>query len=191
MESFQKIISSIEPVISLTEKEIMSFSSAFYAKRLKKNEYFLKEGQVCNYVGCINYGVVIYSNILSNGDEVTTDFAFPGDWVTNNKSRLTNQPSLINIRAIEEAEIFVISQQNLAKLYLEMPKTERLGRILMEQAYLRLVEQTMELQIHSAMERYNNLLKNHPEIFQKVPLYHIANYLGIAPKSLSRIRKEH
>jgi len=52
------------------------------------------------------------------------------------------------------------------------------------------VEQTLEFQTLTAKERYEKLLKNHPEIFQKVQLYHIANYLGIAPKSLSRIRKE-
>ena len=60
----------------------------------------------------------------------------------------------------------------------------------MEQAFLKLTEQTIDLQLLSAKERYANLLKKHPEIFQKVQLYHIANYLGIAPKSLSRIRKE-
>jgi ribosomal protein L10 len=60
----------------------------------------------------------------------------------------------------------------------------------MEQAYLKIVEQTVELQVLSAKERYETLLKKHPEIFKKVQLYHIANYLGIAPKSLSRIRKE-
>ncbi len=76
------------------------------------------------------------------------------------------------------------------ELYIRNPKVERLGRILMEQAYLKIVEQTIELQVLSAKERYENLLKKHPEIFQKVQLYHIANYLGIAPKSLSRIRKE-
>lgn len=190
MDIIQKIKISIDPIVSLTDKELFTFCSAFSLKKLKKDEFFLKEEQICDFVGFVNFGVLVYFKIIDNGDEITTDFAFEGDWVNNNQSRLTNAPSTINIRAIEETEIFVIKQQDLTELYLQMPKTERLGRILTEQAYLKIVEQTVQLQVLSAKERYENLLKKHPEIFQKVQLYHIANYLGIAPKSLSRIRKE-
>ncbi len=190
MDIIQKIEKSIDPIVSLTDKELLTFCSAFTRKRLKKDEFFLKEEQICNFVGFVNFGVLVYFKIIDNGDEITTDFAFEGDWVNNNQSRLTNAPSTINIRAIEDTEIFLIKQQDLNKLYIQIPKIERLGRILIEQAYLKIVEQTIELQVLSAKERYENLLKKHPEIFQKVQLYHIANYLGIAPKSLSRIRKE-
>jgi CRP/FNR family transcriptional regulator, anaerobic regulatory protein len=190
MDLIQKIKISIDPIVSLTDEELLTFCSALATKKLKKDEFFLKEEQICNFVGFVNFGVLVYFKIIDNGDEFTTDFAFEGDWVNNNQSRLTNAPSTINIRAIEETEIFVIKQQDLTELYLQIPKIERLGRILTEQAYLKIVEQTLELQIHTAKERYENLLKKHPEIFQKVQLYHIANYLGIAPKSLSRIRKE-
>jgi len=190
MDIIQKIKVSIDPIVSLTDQELLIFSNAFESRRLKKNEFFLREGQVCNFVGFVDYGGLIYFKINDSGDKITTDFAFEGDWVNNNLSRLTNSPSTINIQSIEDSEIFVIKQLDLNKLYVRIPKIERLGRILMEQAYLKIVEQTVELQVLSAKERYANLLKKHPEIFQKVQLYHIANYLGIAPKSLSRIRKE-
>lgn len=190
MDKIQKIQDSIEHILSLNEQELLTFCNAFESRRLNKNEFFLKEGQICNFVGLVNSGVLIYFKNVDNGDEITTDFAFEGDWVTNNESRLKNTPSTINIRAIEDCEIFVIKQQDLDELYIHVPKIERLGRILTEHAYLKIVEQTIELQVLPAKERYENLLKKHPEIFQKVQLYHIANYLGIAPKSLSRIRKE-
>ena len=190
MDKLQKIKKSIDPIVSLSDEELLTFCSAFESKRLKKDEFFLKEGQICNFVGFVNFGILVYFKIFDNGDEITTDFAFEGDWVNNNQSRLTNTPSTINIRAIEDTEIFVIKQKDLTELYLQTPKIERLGRILIEQAYLKIVEQTIGLQVFSAKERYENLLKKYPQIFQKVQLYHIANYLGIAPKSLSRIRKE-
>jgi CRP-like cAMP-binding protein len=190
MDKIQKIKKSIEPIISLTEDELSAFCSAFEYKSLRKNEFFLKEGQVCNFIGLVSYGVVIYFKTLGNGDEVTIHFAFEGDWVNNNLSRLSNSPSTINIKAIEDSEMLVIKQKDIADLYLQIPKIERLGRILTERAFINFVEQTIEFQTLTAKERYENLLKNYPEIFQKVQLYHIANYLGIAPKSLSRIRKE-
>jgi len=190
MDKISKLKSNIDPIVSLNEEELSVFCDSFELRTLAKNEFFLKEGQVCDFIGLLVSGVVIYIKTLENGDEVTIHFAFEGDWVNNNLSRLSSSPSTISIKAIEDSEILIIKQSDITDLYLKIPKIERLGRILTEQAFIKFVEQTIEFQTLTAKERYENLLKNHPSIFQKVQLYHIANYLGIAPKSLSRIRKE-
>jgi CRP-like cAMP-binding protein len=190
MDKFRRLNSSIDPIVSLNEQELSVFCDSFKLRTLAKNEFFLEQGQVCSYIGFINQGVMIYFKSMDNGNEITTDFAFEGEWVTVNASRLNNSPSPVSIRAIENTEILVINQQDLSCLYLRVPKLERLGRILIEQAYLKIVGQSLDLQTLSAKDRYESLLHKYPEIFQKVPLYHIANYLGIAPKSLSRIRSD-
>ena len=190
MDKISRIKSSIDPIISLTDEEFQIFCDVIEVKTLAKNELFLEECRICDYIGLVNQGALIYFKSKDNGNEITTDFAFEGDWVTVNQSRLNNSPSLINIKAIECSEILVIKQKDLIDLYVKIPKIERLGRILMEQAYLRIARQSVDLQVYTATERYENLLQEFPEIFQRVQLYHIANYLGIAPKSLSRIRKE-
>jgi len=190
MDKISRLKSSIAPIVSLSDEEFQVFNDAIEVKPLAKNEFFIEEGRICDYIGLVNEGVLIYFKSMDNGNEITTDFAFEGDWVTVNQSRLNNAPSLINIKAIENSELLVIKQQELADLYIKIPKIERLGRILMEQAYLKIVQQSVDLQVLTATERYENLLRQFPEIFQRVQLYHIANYLGIAPKSLSRIRKE-
>ncbi len=190
MDKISRLKSSIAPIVSLNEAELSALGDSFEVRTLANNAFFLKEGQVCDFIGLLTSGVVIYLKTLENGDEVTIHFAFEGDWVNNNLSRLSNAPSNISIKAIEDSEILIIKQSDIDDLYLKIPKIERLGRILTEQAFIKFVEQTIEFQTLTAKERYENLLKNHPSIFQKVQLYHIANYLGIAPKSLSRIRKE-
>jgi CRP-like cAMP-binding protein len=189
-DKISRLKSSIDPIVSLNEEELLVFCDSFEVKTLDKNEFFLEEGQVCDFIGLLISGVVIYIKTLENGDEVTIHFAFEGDWVNNNLSRLNNSPSTINIKAIEDSEMLVIKQADISDLYLQIPKIERLGRILTERAFIKFVEQTIDFQTLTAKERYENLLKIYPEIFQKVQLYHIANYLGIAPKSLSRIRSE-
>jgi CRP-like cAMP-binding protein len=190
MDKIQIIKSCVDPIISLSEEELQIFCNSFTEIKLKKNDYFLKEGQICDFIGLLGHGVMIYTKTLENGDEITVHFAFEGDWVNNNLSRLSNSPSNVNIKAIDYSEILVIKQKDIEYLYHKIPKVERLGRILTERSFVKFVEQTLEFQTLSAKERYEKLLKSHPEIFQKVQLYHIANYLGIAPKSLSRIRKE-
>jgi CRP/FNR family transcriptional regulator, anaerobic regulatory protein len=190
MNETNKLRTNIDSIVPITEAEWKLFSGLFELRELKKNDFFLKEGQVCDYVGFVNKGALVYFKMLDSGTEVTTDFAFENDWVTNNQSRLSNSPSHINIKAIETTEMLVVKNQDLSNIYIQLPKIERLGRILIEQAFVRITQQSIDLQLLSAKERYEHLLLKSPEIIQRAPLYHIANYLGIAPKSLSRIRKE-
>jgi len=190
MDNTQEIKNHIDKIVALTDAEFSLFINSAEYKKYKKNDFFLRAGNICNYIGFLVCGTMIYMKPNDSGDEITTDFAFEGDWVNSIVSRLTNSPSALSIKAIEDSEILVLKQEDLNKLYFQVPKIERLGRKLTETAFLRFVEQNIDFQMLSAKERYENLLRKHPEIFKKVQLYHIANYLGIAPKSLSRIRKE-
>ncbi|MCU7550986.1 Crp/Fnr family transcriptional regulator [Chitinophagaceae bacterium LB-8] len=182
--------STINKISFLNDEEWSLLSGFIQTKTLSKNEYLLKEGQYCDSIAYINSGVLIYFKFFENGKEITIDFAFDGDWVTDNLSRLKNEPSSINIKAIENTEVFMIKQKDIQYLFERIPQLERLGRILMEQAFIKIAQHSIDLQVLSAKERYKKMLQNYPVVFQKVPLYHIANYLGVAPKSLSRIRNE-
>lgn len=183
-EQIERAISTISAVTALSNEEWLVLADFLTVRRLEKNSYFLKEGQVCDALAFVTKGALVYYKTADGADELATDFAFEGDWVTDNYSRLSH----LTIKAIEDTDLIVISHANLFDLYKNIPKLEQLGRVLMERAYVKLVQLSIDLQTLSAKERYVKLLKEYPEIFQRVPLYHIASYLGVAPKSLSRIR---
>ena len=187
---FEKIKNFIRSIVSINDPEWLQILGIIEIKLVAKNDYFLEEAQVCDSIAFIQSGALVYFKLSKKLDEITTDFAFDGDWVTDNHSRLNHLPSLINIRAIEDCELVIIKNNNLNILYHEIPKLEKLGRILMEQAFVKIAQHSIDLQVLSAKERYIQLLEQYPAVFQRMPLYHIANYLGVAPKSLSRIRKE-
>ena len=188
MNTFESIKTHIDSVIKLEDNEWSSLIDIIEVMSIRKNEFFLSKNQICDSIAYLNKGTLIYYQTLDNGNDITTDFAFEGDWVTNNHSRLNNIPSHLNIKAIENSDLLVVKQKDLLDLYDRIPKLEKLGRLLMEHAYVKLVQLSIDLQTFSATDRYLKLLGDYPEIINKVPLYHIANYLGIAPKSLSRIR---
>ena len=146
--------------------------------------------EVCSFIAFLLSGNVIYYQLTENGDEITTDFAFEGEWVTDNSSRIGQSPSQLNIKIIEETELATILQNDLEELFKQVPAMERVARLLIEQAYVRLVHLSIDLQILYAEERYIKLVYHSPEAFQRLLLYHIFNYLGIASKSLSRIRNK-
>ena len=182
--------SHINSIVSLNDREWNQLLPFIESKNIKKNRFILKEGQICESIAFVNSGVLIYFKFLETGKEVTTDFAFKNDWVTDNQSRLNNSPSVINIKAIVPSEILIIKNKDLPDLFEKIPKIERLSRVLIEQSFIKFTQLSIDLQVLSAKDRYIKMIKEYHEISRNVPLYHIANYLGIAPKSLSRLRNE-
>lgn len=189
MNDFDKIKDNIISVIPITTDEWDLIQNKIEIITINKNEFFLKENSVCNSIAFVESGLLIYYKTFSNGDEQTIDFASTGEWVTNNHSRLSNTPSHFNIKAIEQSKLLVIKQEDLIELSGKIVLLERFYRILIEQAYVKLAQHSIDLQTLSSTDRYLKLLQTNPNVIQLIPLYHIANYLGIAPKSLSRIRK--
>jgi CRP/FNR family transcriptional regulator, anaerobic regulatory protein len=185
-----KVKLSAAPIVSLDDHEWETCFRYSEFVKLEKDEHLLKEGQICDFVAFVLKGSLLYYKFSDEGDEKATDFAFEKDWVSNMISRLLVKPASIFIKAIEPTDLHLIRQSVLEELYQKVPKLERWGRMLAERTLLYFVEQSVDLQTLPAKERYANLLKRNPQIIQKVPLYHIANYLGIAPKSLSMIRTE-
>lgn len=182
--------SAIHQLISLSENERAILSSYIEVKTFTKGELLLRQDEVCKFIYFVISGTVIYYQLTDNGEECTTDFAFDGEWVTDNRSRITQTPSHINIKAWDTTQVIVIKQSDLDTLFSKIPSLERVMRLSIEKAYVKLAQWSIDLQTLSAEELYRKLVATSPQVFQRLPLYHIANYLGIAPKSLSRIRNK-
>jgi len=181
---------SIQKYVSLSEQDWELFLPYIRFKSFSKGEVLLRQDEVCRFISFVISGTVIYYQLTDKGEELTTDFAFEGDWVTDNRSRVSETPAHLNIKAGEDTEVAFIQQKDLELLFQKVPRMERLGRLLVEEAYVKLVQRSVDLQTLSAEERYQKLAVEYPQAFLRLPLYHIANYLGIAPKSLSRIRNK-
>lgn len=89
---------------------------------------------------------------------------------------------------MEDSRIYTVQKGNLIKLYQECPKYETFGRIMVEQIANRATKIAISLSSDTPEERYLNLINNEPDLFQRIPQKHIANFIGISPESLSRIR---
>ena len=62
-------------------------------------------------------------------------------------------------------------------------------RILVQNGYLNSLQRIAKSFSEDAEQRYLTLIRNHPDLPQRVPQYLVASYLGIKPQSLSRIRQ--
>jgi CRP/FNR family transcriptional regulator, anaerobic regulatory protein len=185
---YEQIEKSLSTYIQLEKFELDYLISQLEVQYLKRKELVLTEGQICKNAYFINKGSLrIYHNI--DGSEITGQFFFENDWYTNYASFLSQKPSLLNIEALEKTELLVLPKVALENLFVAIPKFERFGRLIAENAFLGLQQRTEMYTNQSPEERYIKLLNDRPNIFQRVPQHYIASYLGIKPPSLSRIRK--
>ena len=173
--------------IPLTSGEVDLIDDFFEIKELKKKEFLLQEGKICNFIAFIAEGSIRHFHI-KNGVEKTCDISFEDSWVTDFQSFTHNTSCIMNLQAMEPATVFFIRKENLFNLYKACNKYETFGRLMAEQVAVRATEIAMSLSSDKPEERFVNLLKKQPDLFQRIPQKYIANFLGVSPESLSRIR---
>jgi len=144
---------------------------------------------VCKSLGFVASGLLVYYRLAENGQEIVADFAQENDWVSQYQSFISRTPSTLFIKAAEPCVIHTITLGKLNGLYAAIPGFEKLAKQLIENAFMQMVNRQLEFQHLKAEERYQRMLALYPSITQRVPQYYIASFLGVAPPSLSRIRK--
>jgi CRP-like cAMP-binding protein len=128
---------------------------------------------------------------IQNGIEINTYFACDRQFISAFSSFISQTASFEFLETIEDSTVYELSYHSLDSLYKESSKFEKLGRILAERNYLCVLDRTLTMQTKTAKEKYLDFIKNYDKkIIQRVPQYQIASFLGIAPESLSRVRKE-
>ncbi len=147
----------------------------------------LEEGKTADTLYLIRKGCLRLF-FYNDGKDITFQFFFEGDMVASSASFFNNTPSLFSLQSIEPTELLTLSRDDFYKLLEREPA--------MRAAYeQRLVERFHAYQQlflsrikNSPRMRYEELLREHPDIVRRVPQHYIASYLGITPVSLSRIR---
>lgn len=166
-----------------------AIEKASVIQSMPKGTIVVEEGKVCHYLYFLKKGAVRGFHNL-DGKEVTYWFAFENTFATSLYSFISRKPALETICFMEDSEVVILHYDDLQKLYKTHPEIEHLGRLLDEHYYVMLEERMFSYMFRTAKERYENLVKTTPHILQRMPLGHIASYLGISQETLSRIRNK-
>jgi CRP-like cAMP-binding protein len=184
------ILRNVAKHISLDEREKNLFTSFLTHQKVKKKELILNEGDVCNSISYIHKGAfrAFYRDKESRESDVM--FGIDDWWITDMYSFATGKPAMLHIEAVEDSEIFGLKKEKLDQLFDDVPKFEKLFRIIMQNSYIREQLRTVQNLSMTARERYDNFMKKYPEHAQRIPQKYIASYLGMTPEFLSSIRKK-
>jgi len=186
---FDVLFSHILKKVSLTEEEKSLLKSFFNAKNLRKKEFLLQEGEICHYLSFVSKGLLRSYHIDERGDEHMNLFAWEGWWSSDIYSFSFNEMAQFNIDALEDSELLLITRENLEEMTLQIPKMDRYFRILFQNSLATKERRLVSSNSYTAKEKYIQLADSNPQMIQRVPQNLIASYLGLAPETLSRIKK--
>lgn len=185
MDSFRQFI---EIYTTLSDENWKQISVCFGKRVIEKDEILLQEGKICRHLYFIESGLLRFF-INKDGNDITKFFTEAPYCFTSQVSFTAEKPATENIQAIEQSVIWQITLKQANDL-LELKSWNTFIRKLIQEVQSYTEEILQEIQTETAENRYKKMLESNSELLHRVPLKYLASYLGIAPQSLSRIRKK-
>lgn len=176
--------------IVLNDDEFNQFIKPFRVTTVQKKEYLLQKGEVCNFEAFVNKGCFKVYHLNDKGVEQVVYFAAADWWITDIDSFIHQTPSELSIQALEDSEILLIHKADKEKLYEDMPKVEKLFRIMTQKTHVALQRRMIDALSKTADQRYREFIYRYPEIARRLTNIQIAAYLGVSHEFVSKIRKK-
>jgi CRP-like cAMP-binding protein len=190
MSPHDQLLKYIQAVTPLSAEEFSKFKDRFVIQKVKRNEYLLREGEVCNFNLFVCSGTLRMYHIGPEGQEFTRYFAFENKFGTSLTSLIEGKPAIENIQAVEKSVVLRISKADYLELVETVPQVNLIYRNMLEQAYITSQKRIYDFQGKSALERLKWLMSHQPGILTRIPSRLVASYLGITSYTLSRLKAE-
>jgi CRP-like cAMP-binding protein len=171
---------------SFTHYDKQLFKQALVQKKIVKNDFLLRVGEVCQSSFLIITGAFIQYNFKDEIDQNIIDLHLENEWVLNQQSFVRQQPSETFIQAFTDSVVYELTVQKMHELIGKSPAFFQLGKIL-EPVHSRVHLFDNQL---TPTEKYQFVLQSRVALLQTFPLKIIASYLKITPETLSRVREK-
>ena len=183
-----KFVEHFNRITPLSEEERNIIAESMVVRTFKKGSVLLKEGQISIDTYFVLNGC-IREYLLADGEEKTTNFFTEDQWVISVTNFAPQNRSMHFLVCVEDTTVVVGNEREAQEMFKDFPRFETIARVVMEAYFAEQRKLMTSYLTDSPEQRYMNLLKQRPDIFQRVPQYQIASYIGVKPESLSRIRK--
>lgn len=179
----------ISEVISISENEMNEFLYLFSEEKIRKRAFLIQPGEAVTKEYYVLSGCLKAYYLDVHGEKHIIQFAIEDWWISDFEAFFNNESSKLYIEAIEDSRVLSIEKDMLEIAYQRIPKLERFFRIKVTAAFVSAHKRILSTLEKSATERYLDFCLYYPKITTRIHDYHVANYLGIKPESLSRIKK--
>lgn len=186
------ILNSFLSEYDLTSDQIIKISSKIESLEIKKDDFFIKKGEISNKIGILIEGLLYaFYETHKLDDTVSRFFYIPDNIIVSSfESFSKNTPSNESIKAIEDTKLFVISKSNLEGLYHEIPAMAQIGKKFAEESYISALNRIHELQTLSNTQKIEKFIKEKGELSNRLQVGLKASYLGINRNEFSNYFKK-
>ena len=171
-----ELIQYLSNFISISKPLETEINSITKSVLFSKGQTIITNNERCDSMFFIVKGLVRGYYLDDDGKDVTNWFAQESEFATCFYSYITNTSSFEIIETLEDCELIQIPHSSLQNLYSTFPETERIGRVITENYYIKLEERILNIQFKSAKERYQKLVSSKSSIYQRASLGQIASY---------------
>lgn len=174
----------------LSAQEVDYIADSFTHKTIRKNELLVKEGHICDQLAFIEAGAVRAFTSDDTGAEHTTCFSFENQFATVYDSFISRKKAQKNIQAIEDSSLFTINYQTFQHLSATLPSWIYLQEFFTRQAFAEKEYYHIHLKNKTAKDKYAHVLNEQPELVKRASVEQLASYLGMTPRTLTRVKRE-
>jgi CRP-like cAMP-binding protein len=194
MNPFLKLISHF---VLLPDRDSQLLENELNFKSYRVGDKILQEGSICKNIIFIVSGKARSFFINHEGQEFTWNFhfndadsKFENYFLLDYNSFLSQKPTYLTFEVIEDIKVISLNFDDMQKVIVNSAVLQNVLSVMSSIAYQTVHKRAFSLLTQNAKERYLHLLNDEPYLLNKFQHYLIASYLGIAPQSLSRLRKE-
>lgn len=173
-------------LIELSDGEFAFLLSHFTKEFFRKGDFLIREGDKNVPIFFIVSGLTKLSVFDSDNAEHVVAFALEDWWETDTLAFYSALPATMHVQCLEDSAVFRLTLENYRKLC-ESPKFQH---FFMEKAIASHIageKRILALTAMNAKERFEQLLKQRPVLFQRLPKSMLASYLGVSRETLSRL----
>lgn len=190
MDMWGPLYDKLRQLAAIPPEEWQAFREMTAERRIPKGGQWVRAGEPTDSIGICTGGLFRFFYTTPDGEEYNKSFCTRLDFVASYSALLLGSPSHFSVQALTDSSLLVVRYADFRSLYDRHPCWERLGRIIVEQLFIKKETRERELLTLSAEARYRLFLDRYGDMARHIPQYHAASYLGITPVALSRIRKK-
>lgn len=186
---FQILFDLVAEIIEMPDLDKMLCYEYFEPVSFASNTILEKRGRIPKYQYFVVSGILRNYHFNESREEITTDINNGPRFFTSYSNFVSRQISQECIESVTDCELLRISRDDVDILFEKSLILKDYTIKLLERVFLEERKRINDFQILTTEERYLKFAKENPNLIEKVPLKHIASYLGMKPETLSRIRR--
>jgi CRP/FNR family transcriptional regulator len=176
--------------VKFSNEEYAMLEKCFYPLIVRKGDHVFVENTIPQYGAYIQKGCVRYYNISDDGTDHTIEFFTEGGCVSDCSATMHSAPVQYYAEALEDCELVCLNHDHYKFLSQNCYPFLQFYIIKKELQARKQINHFLNVKSKTAPDRYLEILKTRPELLLRVPQHHIASYIGVHSRSLSRLKRE-